>query len=387
MSEKILLVDDDPDTLKYLSLFVKKLGYQPLEAIDGPTALKLAGEEQPDLIILDVMMPGMDGFEVARLLRRQTATATIPILMFTAKSQVEDKLAGYEAGVDIYLTKPIHPVELQANIKALLARRQVAAPSSATKERGYLLGVVAARGGLGVSTLALNLAIAYHQRQREKVIAVETRPGHSAWREELGYATAPAGLEELLQLPPLELNAQQVEKRLTPTPFGVPLLLASAEIAQGEHLQSAVEQLELLVERVAELARLVVVDIGTPYHSAYGTLTRLCDGMILVVEPQLLSVRRSRALVDDLKGRGFGSIRPLWVVTLNRVRAEITLVVRQIEEMLAHPVTLGLPPAPELAYLSATRATPMVLAQPEGVIARQFEALAEKIAEGVELKR
>ena len=127
MPEKILIVDDDPDTVEFLRLILTRQGYQTLSAINGMQALNQAHSQQPDLIILDVMMPGLDGYEVARSLRRHPETALIPILMFTAKTQVEDKVAGYEAGVDIYLTKPIHPVELQANIKGLLDQRKARA--------------------------------------------------------------------------------------------------------------------------------------------------------------------------------------------------------------------------------------------------------------------
>src|SRR4030065_2095625 len=120
MAEKILVVDDDEDTVKFMVLMLTRLGYQVVTAPTGMQALEVAHREHPDLIILDVMMPGMDGYEVARSLRRHPETAVTPILMFTAKSKVEDKVTGYETGVNISLTTPIHPVDLQANIKSLL---------------------------------------------------------------------------------------------------------------------------------------------------------------------------------------------------------------------------------------------------------------------------
>ena len=166
MAEKILIVDDDPETVKFISIFLRRQGYEPVEAHDGIEALRIADQQAPDLIVLDVMMPGLDGYEVARNLRRKPETALIPILMFTAKTQTEDRLAGYEAGVDIYLTKPIHPVELQANIKALLTQRKARAQSLANK--GYVVGVVAAKGGLGVSTIALNLAIGVQTQSKNQ---------------------------------------------------------------------------------------------------------------------------------------------------------------------------------------------------------------------------
>lgn len=377
MSEKILLVDDDADTLKFLKLFVKKLGFEALEAPDGMTALRVAHEQHPDLIILDVMMPGMDGFEVARTLRRHPDTALIPILMFTVRSQVEDKLAGYEAGVDIYLTKPVHPVELQANISALLTKKK--ARTDALTRRGYVVGVLAAKGGLGASTVALNLAVTFRQKQKKKVIAMETRPGQSTWRDELGLASA-SGLENLLNLNPNEITTAQVEKQLVSNTFGVPLLLASNDVTQLSNFTNAAIHYEAIVEQLSELTDLLVIDIGVHYHPAYEVFTRLCHEMILITEPQPLTVKRTRSLVADLKTRDFGSAKPLDVVTMNRTRAEMTMSVSQIEEALGHSVTLGIPPAPELAYLSMTRSTPMILAQPEGVIAKQFETLADHLA-------
>ena len=90
------------------------------------------------------MMPGMDGYEVARSLHRRPETALIPILMFTARTQPEDKVAGYDVGVDLYLTKPVHPLDLQANIRALLLQRKSRKEASAN--RGYLVGVFSGQG-------------------------------------------------------------------------------------------------------------------------------------------------------------------------------------------------------------------------------------------------
>lgn len=119
-----------------------------------------AANESPNLVLVDVMMPEMDGYEVTRCLRSDPQTADIPILMFTAKTQLDDKVTGFESGADDYLTKPTHPAELQAHVKALLARssRWKAGPALAEAKPTFIIGVLAARGGHGVTTLAANLA-------------------------------------------------------------------------------------------------------------------------------------------------------------------------------------------------------------------------------------
>src|SRR5262245_33003831 len=122
MSEKILIIDDDLDTLRLVGLMLQRQGYQISASTSGQQGLDKAFNEEPDLILLDVMMPDMDGYEVTRRLRQNPSTMETPILMFTAKSQMEDKVIGFEVGANDYLTKPTHPSELQARVKTLLAR-------------------------------------------------------------------------------------------------------------------------------------------------------------------------------------------------------------------------------------------------------------------------
>jgi pilus assembly protein CpaE len=375
MADKILIVDDDSDTVEFLNLLLSRQGYQTISAMNGLEALHLAHKETPNLIILDVMMPGLDGFEVARSLRRHPETAMIPILMFTAKTQVEDKLAGYEAGVDIYLTKPVHPVELQANIKALLAQRQDRAEKLANK--GYVLGVLAAKGGLGVSTVALNLAIMYHNKTNARVIAAELRPGQGTWTQDLNIKS-PIGLTKLLELNQPEITPNIVESQLATTSYGIKLLLASNQ-TKDVATATALAQTEAIVQQLAFLAELIVLDIGTNFLPAFDLVSELCDEILLVVEPQPAVVKRSRTLVDELRAKSFGSSKTLTVVTLNHSRADMTLTVSQIETLLAHTVTLGFPPATELAYLAAERSSPIILVQPQGVVAQQFTKLAEEL--------
>lgn len=121
MSAKVLIVDDEIDSLKLIGLLLESKGYQILAAQNGERAIEKALQESPDLVILDVMMPGMSGYEVCRRLRTDPRTATIPVLMFTAKTQVMDKVIGFEAGADEYLTKPIQPAELIDRVETLLA--------------------------------------------------------------------------------------------------------------------------------------------------------------------------------------------------------------------------------------------------------------------------
>ena len=119
MAKTILIVEDEQNIVDILSFNLSREGYQTLEALDGPTGLQLALEQNPDLILLDLMLPGMDGFEVCRRVREDSS---VPILFITALSQEENALAGFRAGADDYITKPFSMEELVFRIEAILRR-------------------------------------------------------------------------------------------------------------------------------------------------------------------------------------------------------------------------------------------------------------------------
>lgn len=124
MAGTILIVDDEPSICELLAFNLNKAGYQTVEADNGHRALELVATTKPDLIVLDVMLPGIDGMEVCRILKGQQHTAGIPIIMLTAKNDEVDKIIGLELGADDYMTKPFSPRELVARIKAVLRRSQ-----------------------------------------------------------------------------------------------------------------------------------------------------------------------------------------------------------------------------------------------------------------------
>jgi diguanylate cyclase (GGDEF)-like protein len=122
MAESILVVDDDPDIARFVEVNLRSAGYDVSVASDGEEALEKAGVLRPDLVLLDVMMPRIDGFEVAHRLRRNPQTANTSIIMLTAKALATDKVLGLTAGADDYIIKPFDPIELLARVKGTLRR-------------------------------------------------------------------------------------------------------------------------------------------------------------------------------------------------------------------------------------------------------------------------
>ena len=381
MADKILIVDDDIETLRLVGLMLQRQGFEIAAANSGAQALSQAAHEHPDLILLDVMLTDTDGYEVTRMLRKDPQTGLTPILMFTARSQLDSKMLGYEAGVDDYLTKPVHPVELVARIKALLARNRGRVPGVAAADHGYLLGVAAPKGGMGVSSLVLNLAINLYQKHKQDLIAAELRPGNGTWGQELGF-TNPAGLNNLLRLKPAEITSELVTKELVRTNYGVRLLLASNSISDL-HLLNANAQFEAIVQQLSTLSPMCLLDIGAPALPGFDRICTHLQEMIVVTEPYPASVVRTRRFLDELSERGFGRGRLLTVVMVNRVRADLQLSISEVQERLGVPVQVFFPPAPEQAYQAGLRNLPLIDIQPQSLLSQQFTLLANIIHQRV----
>lgn len=375
MTEKILIVDDDVETLRLVGLMLQRQGYQIVAANNGSQAISMARNEHPDLIILDVMMPDMDGYEVTSELRKDPDLAETPILMFTAKSQVDDKVAGYDAGVDDYLTKPVHPAELVAHLKALLSRTRLRQPVAASGETGYTIGVLGCKGGLGSSTLALNLAVSLQRLTNSKVIAMEVKPGQGTWGVELGFSSN-FGLNNLLKLKPSEITTTAVENQLTTTSFNVRLLLTSNLSLETDYAPLG-EKLLLVIQALNQLGAIIVLDIGTPFLPGFEKICGQCKDLFVVTEPQPNTIRRTRVLYDELRSIGSGQGRTINLVLYNRVRSEIQLSSPQVTELMGGtPISIMIPPAPELAYQVSVRQSPLINIQPDSLVAQQIDQLA-----------
>jgi two-component system, OmpR family, alkaline phosphatase synthesis response regulator PhoP len=140
VSRTILVVDDEPGIVTVVRDYLDRAGYRVLTAGDGVTALRLARAERPSLLVLDLMLPGLDGLDVTRALRRDPVTAQLPIIMLTARVEEADRLIGLELGADDYLTKPFSPRELVARIRAVLRRAEgVGSYSGALRAGGLVI--------------------------------------------------------------------------------------------------------------------------------------------------------------------------------------------------------------------------------------------------------
>jgi len=375
MGNRILVVDDDLDALKLIGLMLQGRGYEIIAAQSGPQALAKAAEETPDLVILDIMMPGMDGLEVCRQLRARPATTSLPVIMFTAKTQVGDKVAGFEAGADEYLTKPIHPEELVTRVEALIARSARLKTQAKPVMRAKLIGFLGCKGGVGTSTLAANVAVALARGQasKEQVFLLGFASGAASLPLQLGMQPQ-QGLEALAERSPQALDAESILSRMDRHTSGVMLLGGPAQ-AFGSSPSLDPQQAEAVLRRLGEVGDYILVDLGSNLEAMNQRLLRLTNYTFIVTEPQQVAVRLTQSLLDRLDELEIGRHR-IGVVLMHKAPSATSLTKEALEKQLQREIVGVVSPAPELAFQAADQGTPMVMMQTDSLPVQQFSQLA-----------
>ncbi len=377
MPAKILIVDDDLQSLKLIGLMLQRRGYTIDAARGGAQAISKAEADPPDLVILDVMMPDIDGLEVCRHLRANSKTSRIPIIMFTAKVLVSDKVEGFQAGADDYLTKPIHPNELTARVEAALQRSARVQPPAPLLEAGQIVGFLGVKGGVGTTTLALNVAAALvNTPAPRRVILVDLQSSAANAAVQLGLDPSD-GLSSLLGYAPRDINPTLVGQNIIRHATGIQLLLSGPSL-RASLAALPLPQLTAIVNNLNQIGQMVLLDLGSTLDEGTLAMLNLCQRIVLVLEPQRVAVTVAQNVIAQLDRRGIPAQR-LVITLIHRTPGAITLDKRTIETTLHLPVSSLLPPVPEVASQAAEEAQLIIQLQPGSLIADQFRSLAQRL--------
>jgi CheY-like chemotaxis protein len=381
MPKKILIVDDDLESVKLIGLMLERRGYAITAAQSGAQALAKVQADSPDLIILDIMMPDMDGYEVCRRLRANPTTADVPIIMFTAKTQLDDKVAGFQAGADDYLTKPVHPEELASHVEAVLmraARREVERPEPIM--RANIFGFLGSKGGVGTTTLAVNVAVALAKESAhgKRVYFADMQPGMAAASFQFGLRR-PGSIVRLLERPVDQIDARMVEAQLEEHRSGVFVLSGQVEPV-GVARAVPPDHAEAIVQQLGAMADYLLLDLGVGLGETNRRLLPKCYQTVVTIEPQRSSLTLAQSLLTEMAKSLNIARHRISLVLVNKMPSAASFTKETIEGLLQHELAGVVTPAPELAFQSAENGIPMVTAQPNSLAAQQIQTITDYLS-------
>jgi DNA-binding response OmpR family regulator len=370
MGKKILVIEDDPIALRLIDYTLYKEGYQVLQAKDGLEGISKAKSEEPDLIILDVMLPGIDGFEVCHRLRSESQTAQLPILMLSGKAQEVDKATGLKVGADDYIIKPAAPRELISHVESLLARK--------TAAKSKLIAFLGTKVGVGTTTIVVNVAVTLSQTGR-RVIVADLSSYNGNLTEHLGLKPE-TSVAELLGKPLLTIKHRELEAALAVYQTGVRVLAIPR--AAGESKEYSPSNVNLLFGRLREVTDYLLLDLSAPPSDlGKATLTK-CDLVIIVADFKAGALADLKFTSTLLQKMGVAKER-LGVVVIDREATfpeEALSNMRSIIEMNTKVSLLGIIPYEIHSSLDLVPGTtPLILSNPNSPMAWSIREVTSHI--------
>jgi DNA-binding response OmpR family regulator len=363
---KILIVDDDPDILRLLEFSLQRTGHTVLISKDGIQGLDQVDREQPDLIVADVMMPNMTGYDFCRQVRAKPEAQETPIIVFSARFQPVDKQTALQAGATDYLPKTHSPDALVARIQELL-------PATAATVTTKSIGFFSLRGGSGVTSLAINTALALAGTQKREIAVVDLAKmgGHAALL--LGLRPS-SSIARILATVREGITLEAIKPHLIQHQTGIQLL-ASAP-AYDQQLPFT-DDLSRLVRILKSEFSFTVFDIAgsTLNSSLTGILTHL-DKIGLILTPDMPSLQSTAIALQGLTRLGVPESKVVLIV--NQVMAQGNLPLEILQKAVKRPIGATIPFEPEMIK-AVNRGRPLLLSSPKSAGAAAIAKLAETL--------
>lgn len=362
---KILVIDDDKDILRLLEFTLKRVGHEVITCADGLQGLAEVEAQHPDLIVADIMMPKMTGYEFCKHVRAQPSSAEIPIIIFSARFQPIDKQTALDAGATDYLSKSSSPEVL---IKAITEHL----PSASSTTTGTVIGFFSLRGGTGVTSLAVNTAVALAFIQKTKPALVDLTPlgGHAALM--LGLRPTSSVVNALSARSDFILDS--IKPHFIEHGSGIQLLPSTLDY---EHQLATVDQrLKHLITALKSGFPFVIFDNPHILVPEFRPILQLFDKIALVLSPDMPSLQSTATALQALTWLGVPEIKIALVV--NQVTPQGALPLEMIKKAVKRPLAAHIPFEPAMIK-AINNGNPLLLDSPKSAGAAAIAQLATSL--------
>ena len=375
---RILVIDDEPINHQLVSRALASLQAEIHFAQDGKNGISQAHHLKPDVIITDVMMPDINGYEVTRILRREPQFAGMPILVLTAQSGLEDTLKSFEVGADDHLTKPFEPAELLVRVTAMLRRAESMKGLRAETPVGdpaRMIAIHSLRGGTGCSSLAANLGIGLFSLWREPTMLIDLTmtAGHIALMLNM---TLKRTWADIAHVRADDLDIDSLSSIVGRHESGVHFIAAPTFPSEAETVRT--ETLSRALQLIKCQYKYVLADLPHDFSEPAIQALDEADMILMVAAPDMGSVRALTAALDTYDKLGYS--REKIRLVLSAVFPHSSLTKEKIESAFHMPVMTTIPYVQDLFVDAINLGQPVLLGKPNGSAAGVLEDFAFRLS-------
>lgn len=378
MSSQVLLIEPDSKTSTFLSRAMSERGYEVSVSTSGKEGLISAWRDQPDVIVLELELPDLDGLEVVKRLRKESRTERKTIIAMTQRSKPEETLAGLDAGLDYYVVKQADAVEVLLRLMARAAQPEVVHHGEPERPLGTLIPFVSAKGGVGTTSVCLNVAchIARADSERSVVVVDLVLPiGNVA---QITGVKTQTDIVSLTELEPMELSTQLLQRELPLAPaWGFTVVPGCKDPAQAARLQA--QRLGPAIQTLRAAFDTVIVDVGRNLSRLAMLVLSQASSVAVVMSPDPTSAANTRAMLQYMQHEAILAER-IFVIS-NRALGVEDLTGPPLEAIVGRPVDRGIPNLGKNFNLANNLHAPLHLRFPEDAAVDALRDIASGLME------
>lgn len=369
---RILLIDDEPLYYKMVVHALKPHGFEVDYAKTGMEGLASIQLHEPDVIITDLRLPDLSGYDISQRLRRDPRFSSIPIVFLTSQSDLSNKLKAFEVGADDYLSKPFQPEELVARISSLVRRsealRAIREIESSRKETATVITVHSLRGGTGCSSIAVNMAVTLYLLWNKPVLLIDAVL--NAGQIALMLNAKPMHTwADLSDLKTSEIEEEVIEKIISAHPSGIDYIAGPTyPVASDSFID---DFWQIVLSHLKEKYAFIVIDTAHDFSNSSIQMLDAADHIMLVMAPEMASIRAAVCAINIYDKLGYGDQKV--IPTINNTFTPAGIKQNQIEKALKRQANVCIPYVPNEFIKSINFGEPFILTNPETAASTVFE--------------